>query len=143
MLSVTQIGDETYIVDDGTAPHTYTSAQDMRTFVLTHQALEKQFPNVTFTLADDTTITSWVGAAPQPTFAQVVAGVAAHVAAQNQEAANEAELRTRVRTLVQSSVGVQIDQLTAAQVRALVIVLLQRQGAVSSSGVIRPLRDWE
>lgn len=51
-------------------------------------------------------------------------------------------LRQRVRTVAQSAVGVQFDQLTAVQLRALVAILLWREGALDNTGAVRPLVDW-
>ena len=49
---------------------------------------------------------------------------------------------TRVLTLAQSAVGVQLDQLTAAQVRAMISLLLYKQGAIDKNGAVRPLAEW-
>lgn len=79
----------------------------------------------------------------EPTQAEIDAAIAARAAAEQQARADAMALRTRVRTLAQSAVGVQVDQLTAAQVRALIVVLLHKQGAIDRAGAIRPLNDWE
>lgn len=69
---------------------------------------------------------------------------AAIVAAYRDEDETNAEnaLKSRIRTLAQSAVGVQIDALTNVQVRALVAILLWKAGAVDNTGTIRPLKDW-
>lgn len=64
------------------------------------------------------------------------------LAAHDQERADAAALRQRVRTLAQSAVGVAIDQLTAGQVRALFAILLYREGALDKNGIVRPLIEW-
>jgi hypothetical protein len=53
-----------------------------------------------------------------------------------------AALRTQVVTVAQSAVGVVITNLTAAQVRALLAVLLWKGGALDKDGKIRPLVEW-
>lgn len=78
-----------------------------------------------------------------PTPAQITAAIAARSAQAQQDKDDAAALRTRVRTLAQSAVGVQLDQLTALQVRALIAMLLHKQGAIDKNGAIRPLNDWE
>jgi len=77
-----------------------------------------------------------------PTPEQSAAAIAARVAAQQQADSDALALRQRVRALAQSAVGIQIDQLTAVQVRALIAVLLQKAGAIDKSGAIRPLSEW-
>lgn len=86
----------------------------------------------------------WLPPLPSdPTPAEVAAAIAAKAAAEQQTKADAAALRTRVRALAQSAVGVQLDQLSAPQVRALIAVLLHKQNAIDKTGAIRPLADWE
>lgn len=77
-----------------------------------------------------------------PTPADVANAIAARAAAKQQSAVDAATLRTRVLTPAQSSVGVQVDALTAAQIRALVALLLYKQGAIDKSGAVLPLAGW-
>jgi hypothetical protein len=130
-------------LDDGTAVHTFTDPAALRLFVLVWRGLRAQFPSVEFTLDSSSAILTWIGAATQPTPAQIAARVAALQAAEAQEGAENETLRTRVRALAQSAVGVQVDQLTAAQVRALFIVFLYKRGAIDRSGTVRPFGEWE
>jgi hypothetical protein len=58
------------------------------------------------------------------------------------EAAVVSENLERVKALAQSAVGVRLDNLTAAQVKALLAVLLWSHGAMGSGGAIRPLSEW-
>lgn len=51
-------------------------------------------------------------------------------------------LREQIKTVAQSAVGVAYDQLTAAQVRALVAILLWKQGALNNDGTVKPLGQW-
>jgi hypothetical protein len=136
-ISVSQHNNGPYIVDDGTALHTFVDPAAMRRFVETYQALSSAFPGVVFTLADDATILTWPGPPPDP-----VAIRAAYLAAQDQQIADAAALRQRVLTVAQSAVGQSIDTLTAAQVRALVAVLLYKNGALDKNGVVQPLGQW-
>lgn len=48
----------------------------------------------------------------------------------------------RVKNLAQGAVGIAIQDLTAAQVRALVACLLYNAGAINESGVVQPLDTW-
>lgn len=59
-----------------------------------------------------------------------------------QEAQDAAALRQRVRAVAQSAVGTQFDQLTASQLRALLAILLHKEGALDNTGAVRPLADW-
>lgn len=77
-----------------------------------------------------------------PTPAESAATAAALQAAAQQAEQDAAALRTKVRTVAQSAVGTAFDQLTAAQLRALVGVLLWESGALDKNGVVRPLADW-
>ncbi len=52
------------------------------------------------------------------------------------------DLRSKVIALVQSAVGVTVNDLSAAQQRALVAVLLWRAGALMPDLKVRPLSEW-
>lgn len=52
------------------------------------------------------------------------------------------DLRSRVIALAQSAVGVPLADLTAAQVKALLAVLLWSHGAVDNELKVRPLSEW-
>jgi hypothetical protein len=77
-----------------------------------------------------------------PTPTEIAAAIAARVAKAQQDRADAAALRTRVLTLAQSAVGTQLDQLTAAQVRALVACVLYKAGAIDTAGIVRPIGSW-
>lgn len=139
-ISVRQDGNGPYIVDDGAALHTYTDPAAMRLFVETHHAISADYPGVLFTLADDATVLEWHRPGPRPDFAQVRVD---YLAIQDRQGADASALRTRVRTLAQSAVGSSIDMLTAGQIKALVVFLLHKQGAIDSAGAVRPLNEWE
>lgn len=51
-------------------------------------------------------------------------------------------LKDRIIVLAQSAVGIQMDQLTQAQIRALMAIVLWKAGAVAEDGSINPLADW-
>lgn len=79
--------------------------------------------------------------------AAVAAVVAAHdraalEAALVQGEAEAAALRAQIISLAQSAVGVRVDLLTAAQVRALFAVVLHKAGGVANDLTVRPLADW-
>lgn len=78
----------------------------------------------------------------EPTPEQIAAAIAARALAAQQAAQDAAALRQRVLTLAQSAVGVQIDALTAPQVRALIAILLWQAGAIDRAGAVRPLGQW-
>ncbi len=78
----------------------------------------------------------------QPTNAELQADVAA-LDARDVAQKNEANaLRQQVISTAQSAVGVSITALTAAQVRALVAILLWKAGAIKADGTVRPLAEW-
>lgn len=87
-------------------------------------------------------IAEWRLAAAQPTAAELQAASDAYDAAQAQAESEAAALRIKVRTVAQSAVGVLITDLTAAQVRALLAVLLWKAGALDKDGKVRALNDW-
>lgn len=72
----------------------------------------------------------------------VEAQLAAAAAAEQQAQADAAALRQRILTLARSAEGVQVDQLTAGQLRALQYLLLWKAGALDRTGVVRPLGEW-
>ncbi len=78
----------------------------------------------------------------QPTRKQIVAAITAYNAAQTAIQQEATALRQQVLTLAQSAVGVSITALTAAQVRALVAILLWKAGAIKADGTVRPLAEW-
>lgn len=51
-------------------------------------------------------------------------------------------VRSRILTLCQSAVGVQLQDLTAAQVKALLAAILWLHGVVDAQGKVRPLASW-
>lgn len=61
---------------------------------------------------------------------------------QDQERQDTIALRQQIRQTAQSAVGVRVDLLTAAQVRALFAILLFREGALDRTGAVRPLAQW-
>lgn len=137
------VRDNVTTLDDGVATHTFTDPEALRLFIHTWRGLRAQYPAVEFSLDSGGAILTWVGAATQPTPAQIATRVAAIRSAETQEGAEGEVLRGRVRTLAQSAVGIQVDALTAPQVRALLIVLLYKRGAIDRTGAIRPFAEWE
>jgi hypothetical protein len=77
-----------------------------------------------------------------PTPAEIAAAIAAREAQEQQARADAAALRSRVRTLAQSAVGLSIDVLTAGQIKTLVILLLHKEAAIDKAGIVRPLDEW-
>lgn len=113
------------------------------------KALRQLFPDAQplrdYVLVDDgdgAYISAWNLPEPQPTPEQVTAAIVAYDAAQATAQTEANALRTRVVNLAQTAVGVQIDALTAGQVRALVAILLWKAGAIDSAGAIKPLGQW-
>lgn len=90
----------------------------------------------------DEQIVLWKLPLPQPSEAQIIAAAAASEAAEAQRQTEATTLRQHVLTLAQSAVGIRIDQLTAAQVRALFAILLRKEGALKADGTVRPLAEW-
>ncbi len=87
-------------------------------------------------------IAVWNLQAAQPTEAELQAASDAYDVAKATSDADAAALRTLVVTTAQSAVGVVITNLTAAQVRALVAILLWKNGALTPAGAVRPLNEW-
>lgn len=77
-----------------------------------------------------------------PTPEQISAAVAAREAARQQASADAATLRQQVLTIAQSAVGIRADLLTAAQLRALFVVMLWKEGALDNALIVRPLTQW-
>jgi hypothetical protein len=84
------------------------------------------------------------GALPaDPTQAEVDAAIAARAAAAVQAQADATALRQQVLGIAQGTVGMRIDAtFTAAQLKALLAILLWKAGALDRTGAIRPLADW-
>lgn len=113
------------------------------------RALRYLFPNAVplrdYEVRDDGAgayIAVWRLEAPQPTTEELAQADRAAEQAEQTAATEAAQLRQQVLTIAQSAVGVRIDALTAAQVRALVAVLLWRGGALRPDGTVRPLAEW-
>ncbi len=87
-------------------------------------------------------ITIWNLSQPQPTAAELTAASAAYDAAEAQRQAEATTLRQQVVSTAQSAVGVGITALTAAQVRALVAILLWKAGAIKADGTVKALTEW-
>lgn len=77
-----------------------------------------------------------------PTPAESQAAIRARATQAAQDRADAQTLRQRVVSTAQSAVGVSLDALTPAQVRALLAVLLHKAGGVTSAGAVRPLGEW-
>jgi len=113
-------------------------------------ALKHLFPNADplrdWIVQDDGTgayIAAWHLPTPQPTPEQLQAASDAQESQEAQDAQAAAQLRQRIRTVALSSVGVAADQLTATQLRAIVIVLLRKAGALDADMKIRPFAEWD
>ena len=113
------------------------------------KALAYLFPNARhlagYELRDDGDgpyIARWDLPDPQPSEAELAAAVAAYDAAEAARRQADQQLRQQVVALAQSAVGVRVDALTAAQVRALLVVLLRKAGALDNGGTVRPLGEW-
>ena len=52
------------------------------------------------------------------------------------------QLLATIRSTAQSAVGVALGDLTAAQVRSLLAVLLWKNGAINADGTIKAPQDW-
>lgn len=87
-------------------------------------------------------IARWNLPAAQPTDTEIATAISAYDARQAQRQADAAALRQKVLTLAGSAVGIAVDQLTAAQVRALIACLLFEAGALDKSGIVQPLGTW-
>lgn len=76
--------------------------------------------------------------------AQQITDGNAIVAAYNPSGEDSADdtLRQRIRATAQSAVGIQFDQLTNVQLRALLAILLNKEQALNQDGSVRPLAKW-
>lgn len=76
--------------------------------------------------------------------AQIEAVVATHVpqAEYFQSEIDAAALREAIKATAQSAVGETLDNLTQAQLKALVAILLWKAGAVANDLTILPLGQW-
>lgn len=112
-------------------------------------ALASLFPTANplrdYTIQDNgsgAAIVAWHLQAAQPTPAELQAASDAYDAAKAQVDADAAALRAQVISVAQSAVGIVITNLTAAQVRALLAVLLYKNGALTPAGAVKPLAEW-
>ncbi|MBA3867793.1 MAG: hypothetical protein H0X30_01415 [Anaerolineae bacterium] len=79
---------------------------------------------------------------PKPSEVAVYAEWDLCLAEQAKTASEDDASRHRIVTLAQSAVGVQVEQLSAIQVRALIALLLRKEGALTADGSIKPLTTW-
>lgn len=86
--------------------------------------------------------TRWNLPGNPPTEAEITTAAAAYDAAETQRQAEATTLRQQVISTAQSAVGVSITALTAAQVRALVAILLWKAGAIKADGTVKVLTEW-
>ena len=112
-------------------------------------ALKYLFPNANplrdYEVRDDGAgafIAAWHLVQAQPTPAELQTASDAYDAQQAQLAADATALRQHVINLAQSAVGVAIDNLTAAQIKALFAVILWKAGALDKNGIVQPLATW-
>lgn len=87
-------------------------------------------------------ISEWQLSQPKPTSEQIVSAIAAFDNQQSQRGQEAQRLRQQVVTTAQSVVGFAVGSLSAAQVRALLAVLLHKEGALDKDGKVRPLVEW-
>ncbi len=113
-------------------------------------ALKYLFPNANplrdYEVRDDGAgayIAAWHLAQEQPTPAELQTASDAYDVAKAQSDADAAALRSQVLSVAQSAVGVVITNLTAAQVRSLLAVLLWKAGALTPAGAVKPLAQWD
>lgn len=115
-----------------------------------YEAIRRLRPRAAFTLMQDGTnggqpyISGYSdpGGLPEPTEAEILAMIVTLETEAEAARVAAAQLRQQVRTTAQGAVGVRYDLLTAAQVRALVAILLWREGALDNAGLVRPLNEW-
>lgn len=77
-----------------------------------------------------------------PTPQQIADAIAARETARQTALAAAATKRAQIVALAQSSVGVRVDLLTNAQIRALFGIILWEAGALDATLNVRPLVDW-
>jgi hypothetical protein len=77
-----------------------------------------------------------------PTSQQSTDAIAARETARLAALAAAATKRQQILTIAQSAVGVRVDLLTAAQIKALYAITLWQQGALDAGLIVRPLADW-
>lgn len=87
-------------------------------------------------------VETWKDARPVPTDAQLQTAWAAYEAGLAQASSDAQAARTALLTAAQGTVGIALDQLTLAQLRALVGCLLYKEGALTADVKIRPLAQW-
>jgi hypothetical protein len=81
-------------------------------------------------------------AIPKPTEAQVYAEWDAYLAEKTANETADTTLRNQIVSLAQSAVGVSIDALTANQRNALIAIMLYKAGALTNTGLVKPLNQW-
>lgn len=78
----------------------------------------------------------------KPTEAELYAEWDLYQAEVARQTDDEIALHNRLTTLAASTAGLQADQLSAVQVRALLTLLLWRAGAIQADGTVRDLAEW-
>lgn len=77
-----------------------------------------------------------------PTEAEIIAAWDTHVAERASQASSATSLRNQVLTVAGSAEDVLLTDLTAAQVKALVAVLLWKAGGLTNDGHVKALSEW-
>lgn len=78
----------------------------------------------------------------EPTPQESAAAIAARAAAVESDRLSAIALRNRVLSVANTAVGIQLDALTPAQVRALMACLLWKAGGLTAAGAVKPLDQW-
>jgi hypothetical protein len=115
-----------------------------------YEAIRRLRPRAEFELTQDGTnggqpylsLYSDPDGLPPPTEAEILAMIVTLEAEAEAARLAAAQLRQQIRTTAAGAVGIRYDLLTAAQVRALVAILLWKQGALSNAGLVQPLDEW-
>jgi GAF domain-containing protein len=114
-----------------------------------NHAIKHLFPDaiaeIDFQLQDDGEgpyIAAWNLPDPQPDEATLAQAAADYLAAAIAAEQARQQLRDQIKTLAQSAVGETLDNLTQAQLKSLVAILLWKAGAVANDLTINPLSDW-
>lgn len=72
----------------------------------------------------------------------LIAAIQAAIARATQTEPARAPVLRRIKALARSTVGIDLEDLTNLQIKALLAVLLYDARAIDDNGRIRPLKDW-
>ena len=109
-------------------------------------AIEEARPGARYRLnksvPPDQAIIEWRGPGDEPTQKELESALQIYSEQEAAEQAASDQLKANIVTTARSAVGVILNDLSQAQTRALLAVILWKAGGVAPDMTVKPLKDW-